>query len=107
MKLASTTVAVTGGGGGLGSAICRAARARGAAELIVIDLDGAAAKAVAAEVGGRAFAADVGDEAQLNAAITAATEQVGRPGSRAPGGCTGSTRRRPAVGQPDPRRSWI
>jgi NAD(P)-dependent dehydrogenase (short-subunit alcohol dehydrogenase family) len=34
MKLASTTVAVTGGGGGLGSAICRAARALAAAELI-------------------------------------------------------------------------
>jgi len=91
MKLAGAVVAVTGGGGGLGSAACRAARARGAADVIVIDLDGEAAGAVAAEVGGRACTADVGDEGQLAEAIAATERQTGRwtfssptPGSARP-----------------------
>jgi NAD(P)-dependent dehydrogenase (short-subunit alcohol dehydrogenase family) len=77
VKLAGAVVAVTGGGGGLGSAICRAARTRGAVGVIVIDVNRDAARAVAAEVGGHAFAADVGDEAQLAGVIETATEQAG------------------------------
>jgi NAD(P)-dependent dehydrogenase (short-subunit alcohol dehydrogenase family) len=77
VKLTGTVVAVTGGGGGLGSATCRAARARGAAEIVVIDVNGDAAQAVATEVAGHAFAADVGDEAQLTGVIEAAAGQAG------------------------------
>jgi NAD(P)-dependent dehydrogenase (short-subunit alcohol dehydrogenase family) len=46
VKLADTVVAVTGGGSGLGAATCRAARGRGAAQIVVLDRDLAAAEAV-------------------------------------------------------------
>lgn len=77
MKIQGAVVAVTGGGSGLGAATCRSLHARGAADIVVIDLDGAAAEAVAGEVGGHAFIADVGNEAMLASAIETATARVG------------------------------
>jgi 3-oxoacyl-[acyl-carrier protein] reductase len=59
---------VTGGGNGIGAATCRALR-NGGARVAVIDLDGAAATAVAAEIGGGAsgHALDVADAAAFAA----------------------------------------
>ncbi|MGH8973954.1 MAG: SDR family NAD(P)-dependent oxidoreductase, partial [Acidimicrobiia bacterium] len=55
MKLAGSVAVVTGGASGIGRALCRRFAAEGAS-VVVADLDGAGAAAVAAEVGGRAVA---------------------------------------------------
>ncbi|RZQ66110.1 SDR family oxidoreductase [Amycolatopsis suaedae] len=54
-------VVITGGGGGIGAALARRFAA-GGARVVVADLDGEAAAAVAREVGGTAFAGDVAGE---------------------------------------------
>ena len=68
-------VLVTGGASGLGAATVRAVVAAGASALIV-DLPGSSASELAAELGERVqFApADVRDEDQVQAAVTAATQ---------------------------------
>lgn len=69
---------VTGGGSGLGAATARALAHRGA-RVAVVDRDEEAATRVAKELGeaGRAFAADVTDEAQLKAAVDGTVEAFG------------------------------
>ena len=69
MKLTGRTVAITGGGAGLGAQACRIARERGAARIGVIDLNPAAAEEIAAEVDGIPITADVTDEAQIQSAV--------------------------------------
>jgi NAD(P)-dependent dehydrogenase (short-subunit alcohol dehydrogenase family) len=80
MQLNSSTVAVvTGGGSGLGGATARRLVADGAT-VVIIDLEGSTAPALVAELdaqreGSAVFvAADVRDEAQVQAAIERATE---------------------------------
>lgn len=63
---------VTGAGRGLGAATARELSARGF-EVVVADLDGAAAEAVASEIGGRALVLDVADRV----AVEAAAAEVG------------------------------
>ena len=58
--LAGRTAAVTGAGSGIGRA-CAARLAAAGARVVAIDLDGEAAKQVAAEVGGEAVVADLAD----------------------------------------------
>ena len=61
-------VVVTGGGGGIGSALCRRFAAEGASHVVVSDINRQAAEKVAAEIGGTAVPADVtveSDVAQL------------------------------------------
>jgi NAD(P)-dependent dehydrogenase (short-subunit alcohol dehydrogenase family) len=62
MELRGATALVTGGGSGIGAALCRRFAAEGA-RVVVVDLDGDRAEQVAAEVGGAAVQADVGGEA--------------------------------------------
>ena len=67
---------VTGGAGGIGSAICRRLAADGH-HVVVADLSSEAARAVADEVGGTAVEIDVADPASCEAAVRGA---AGGPG---------------------------
>jgi NAD(P)-dependent dehydrogenase (short-subunit alcohol dehydrogenase family) len=65
MELAGRVAVVTGGGNGIGRALCERFHREGARAVVVVDRERDAADAVAAVVGGKAFAVDVRDEAQL------------------------------------------
>lgn len=67
---------VTGGASGIGEACARLLTARGAT-VAVVDRNLAAAEAVARDIGGVAFAADVGDEASLEACAATVEERCG------------------------------
>jgi len=69
-------VVVTGGGGGIGEAIARRLAADGA-RVVVNDLDAAAARAVAEEIGGLAVPADAGTAEGIDDLIKAAREFLG------------------------------
>ena len=62
MQVAGKVVAVTGGANGIGKALCEAFHRAGAAKVIVADLDGNSARAVAASINGAAFKCDVAQE---------------------------------------------
>jgi NAD(P)-dependent dehydrogenase (short-subunit alcohol dehydrogenase family) len=64
---------VTGGASGLGAATALALTQRGA-KVVVLDLQEELGKKLAAEIGGRFVKADVADEAQVQAAVDAASE---------------------------------
>lgn len=70
---------VTGGGQGIGAAICRALAAR-RARVAVLDLDGNAAGRVAQEIGGVSAQCDVADWAAVDAACAAVEAALGRAG---------------------------
>ena len=70
-------VIVTGGAQGIGAA-CVHRFAREGAQLIVADVARAAGEAVAADVGGRFIACDVGDKAQVDALIAETLAAHGR-----------------------------
>jgi NAD(P)-dependent dehydrogenase (short-subunit alcohol dehydrogenase family) len=65
MILSSKVIVVTGGGNGIGRALCRRFAAERPAALVVADIDGSAAAAVAREVGGDAMTTDVSREADV------------------------------------------
>jgi NAD(P)-dependent dehydrogenase (short-subunit alcohol dehydrogenase family) len=67
---------VTGGGGGIGAATVRTMAAEGAS-VAILDRDGEAARAVAHDVGGFAFEADVGAIEALTAVIDEAVGALG------------------------------
>jgi 2-hydroxycyclohexanecarboxyl-CoA dehydrogenase len=71
MRLEGRKALVTGGAGGIGTAICHRLAAEGA-EVWVGDLDEAAAGKVAADVSGQGISLDVTDHASAVAAIEAA-----------------------------------
>jgi meso-butanediol dehydrogenase / (S,S)-butanediol dehydrogenase / diacetyl reductase len=66
---------VTGGGSGIGRATCLRMAEEGA-RLCALDLDGDAAGATATEVGGDAFAVDVGDADALTETIRSAAARM-------------------------------
>jgi NAD(P)-dependent dehydrogenase (short-subunit alcohol dehydrogenase family) len=73
MEINGLAAVVTGGGSGLGAATARALAAKGA-RVAVLDVNLAAAREVAAEVGGLALHCDVADEAAAEALDAAAAE---------------------------------
>jgi NAD(P)-dependent dehydrogenase (short-subunit alcohol dehydrogenase family) len=74
--LDSKRALVTGGGSGIGAATCRRMAQEGAT-VAVVDRDGDSARAVAAEVGGYAFTADVSDHAEVKDAVEQAADSLG------------------------------
>lgn len=78
MRLRDKVVLVTGAGRGIGRALCREAGKRGAAGIVVADLDGALAQATAAELGGLGLQCDVADAAAVEAMVRAAEAHYGR-----------------------------
>ncbi len=77
MKLEDRVAVVTGGASGIGAACCRRFVREGA-RVVVADLDGAGAEAVAREVDGLAVATDVGREESVRALVARARERFGR-----------------------------
>ena len=71
MQLHGIAALVTGGASGLGAATVRALAAQGA-RVAVLDINEAAAGALAAELGGAGFRCDVGDAASAETAVAAA-----------------------------------
>jgi NAD(P)-dependent dehydrogenase (short-subunit alcohol dehydrogenase family) len=77
MKLAGKHAIVTGGAGGIGSALCRRFKREGARGVVVADRDGPGAESVAAEVGGLGVVTDVTDEAAIRELCRRAEERFG------------------------------
>ena len=71
MELTGRVAVITGGGDGIGAALARAFAAEGAAHVAVADLDGAAAAAIAGEVGGSGFELDAADAGAVSGMIEA------------------------------------
>ena len=69
MQLSGKTVIVTGGGSGIGRALCEAFHQAGAKRIVVADIDLQAAEQVAAKVRGVAFRCDVANEADVRSLI--------------------------------------
>jgi NAD(P)-dependent dehydrogenase (short-subunit alcohol dehydrogenase family) len=78
MEVSNKVVVVTGGASGIGQALCRRFAKAGARGVVVADLDGEGARAVAAEIGGLGLAVDVSDEAQVQALVQTATAHYGQ-----------------------------
>lgn len=82
MELTDAVTVVTGGASGIGRALAHRFAAEGAAAVIVVDIDGAGAEAVASEiettgVASRAEAVDMTDEATVSALVDRIEEVVG------------------------------
>jgi NAD(P)-dependent dehydrogenase (short-subunit alcohol dehydrogenase family) len=73
VDISGASAVVTGGASGLGEATAKALAARGA-KVVVLDLQEEAGQKLAAELGGTFAKADVTDEAQVQAAVDAASE---------------------------------
>lgn len=67
---------VTGGGHGIGRAICRRLHAE-STSVAVVDIEEDAAQTVAAEIGGRAYVVDVGIESQMKELIDRVEQDLG------------------------------
>jgi NAD(P)-dependent dehydrogenase (short-subunit alcohol dehydrogenase family) len=77
MDVAGCVAVVTGGGNGIGRALClRLAQA--GAHVVVADVDAEAAQRVAEEAGSLALCCDVGEEGQVQALVAQTTKEHGR-----------------------------
>lgn len=76
MQSSIRTAVVTGGGHGIGRAISRRLHREGIT-VVVVDIDEAAAKAVASELGGHSFAIDVGDENAVASLVETVERDIG------------------------------
>lgn len=77
MELSGRHVVVTGGGGGIGSALARRFAAEGARAVVVADRDGARAQAVADQIGALAVEFDAGSEDGVLELIARASDAGG------------------------------
>jgi NAD(P)-dependent dehydrogenase (short-subunit alcohol dehydrogenase family) len=77
MDVRGKVVVVTGGGGGIGRALCRRFAADGARGVVVADIDESVARATAAEFDGLAVACDVANEADVIRLIDRTTRECG------------------------------
>jgi NAD(P)-dependent dehydrogenase (short-subunit alcohol dehydrogenase family) len=77
MQVTGKIVVVTGAARGIGKALCEAFAQAGAAKVIVADLDGAGARAVAEAIGGAAFECDVAQEKDILHVIDETERQFG------------------------------
>ena len=77
MQVAGKVVVVTGGASGIGKALCDAFHRAGAAKVVVVDVDGPAARAVAASINGAAFKCDVAKEKDVLHVIEETERQFG------------------------------
>ena len=71
MEVRDRVCVVTGGGSGIGKAMCELFASEGARRVIVVDRDGDNARTVAEAIGGQPEVVDVGNEAEI-------TEMFGR-----------------------------
>ena len=78
MQVRDKIVIVTGGASGIGKALAERFHKEGAKALIVADLNGAGAEAVAKSVGGLALQTDVTKEAGVQKLVRTAEEKFGR-----------------------------
>src|SRR4029079_4991819 len=77
MQLSGKTVIVTGGGSGIGRALCDAFHQAGARRIVVADIDLQAAERVAAKGRGVAFRCDVAKEADVRSLIETTESKSG------------------------------
>jgi NAD(P)-dependent dehydrogenase (short-subunit alcohol dehydrogenase family) len=77
MELLDRNIVITGGAGGIGSALARRFAAERARTVIVADRELAAAQRVADEIGGLAIELDAGSEQSVQALIARATAEAG------------------------------
>jgi NAD(P)-dependent dehydrogenase (short-subunit alcohol dehydrogenase family) len=78
MEIQGKVVVVTGGGNGIGRALCRAFAAAGARAIVVADIDEPGAKRVADEVKGIAISANVARESEVQKLVQTATDRFGQ-----------------------------
>lgn len=78
MKVQDKVVVVTGGATGIGRALCRRFKQEGARGIVVADIDGEGATAVANEIGGIAQKTNVAVEAEVVALVKAVEAKYGR-----------------------------
>ncbi len=78
MKLKDKVVVVTGGGNGIGRALCRRFAAEGARTVVVADIEGESAREVAAEIGGVDFAVNVASESDIQLMVDEVLKKHGQ-----------------------------
>ena len=78
MEFKGSVCIVTGGGGGIGASLARGLHTRGAAHVVVADIDGDAAHAVAAEVSGTSVACDMSDDRAITNLVAETEDRHGR-----------------------------
>jgi NAD(P)-dependent dehydrogenase (short-subunit alcohol dehydrogenase family) len=77
MRIADKVAVVTGGGNGIGRALCRRFAAEKAKAVVVADMNPATAKQVADEIGGTAVTCDVSRESDVIALVRTAIARHG------------------------------
>jgi len=77
VEIANRNIVVTGGGNGIGRALCERFAAEGARRVTVVDLDEDGARAVADRIGGSARRVDVGSREEVVALVREVEREVG------------------------------